>query len=340
VPPRVAYWASSFVPEMEAIAGEVACLRRAHPGSVVWGISARESVCLSWRRGFGCHPRFQLLFRALSWAAQRAFDINHVFGSLGDWFHLASVQKRPIVLTMALSAPACDSRLLAKVDRYVVEWPAALSELQQKGIDPARTRLIYPPVDLQKFSPVSIRNRPFTVLFASSPERDDWLEARGVDLLVDAAALRPEMRFRLVWRPWGDSITRVRRWINDRQLSNVELVVGRFVNMAEHYQQAHVTVAPFTLPARCKPVPNSLLESLACGRPVVATSAVGLSAVLNESNVGVTCMETAADLAAALDVVQARWSELSTRARRFAEQSFGVERFVQAYRDLYSDLLP
>ncbi|MHB8974341.1 MAG: glycosyltransferase [Pirellulaceae bacterium] len=340
MPPRIAYWASSFVPEMEAIASEVACLRRAFPGSVVWGVSPRESVRLSWRRGFGVHPRWHLMFRGATWLAQRAFDINHVYGGLGDWFHLTAVHKQPIVLTMALSGPACDNGLLAKVDRFVVEWPAARDELQQLGVDPQRIRLVFPPIDLARFRPAPVRDSPFTVLFASSPERADWLEARGVHLILDAAAIRPDMQFRLIWRPWGNSLAEVRRWIEERELSNVDLVVGRFGNMAEHYQQSHVTVAPFTRPDCCKPVPNSLLESLACARPVVVTSAVGFSDVVHKADMGIMCSETAEGLADALDVIRARWTGLSERARLFAERSCGVERFVQAYGELYSELLP
>src|SRR5688572_2655780 len=86
--PRVAYWCSSFDADMEAVAGEVACLRRAFPGSIRWGISARQKKNFVLRDGICLHPRLDLLFRGITWAMQRRYDIQHLFGGWGDWFHL------------------------------------------------------------------------------------------------------------------------------------------------------------------------------------------------------------------------------------------------------------
>lgn len=99
--PRIAYWTSSFRPEMEAIAAEVALLRRHFPGSVAWGLSHRHWVRLSWRRGYCLHPRLHLLFRAATRLLEPAFQLNHIVGSLGDWFYLVGRKRRPTVLTLA-----------------------------------------------------------------------------------------------------------------------------------------------------------------------------------------------------------------------------------------------
>lgn len=337
--PRVAYWVSSFETEMEAVAAEVACLRRAFPGSVAWGISPRHWMRLSWRDGFGFHPRLHLAFRAMTRVAQYAFDLNHIVGGAGDWFHLIAAWKHPIVLTVCLPGPGCDEKLLAKVDQFVVEWPAAGRELERVGIDRDRIRVIFPPVDLGRFCPTAAPEGPFTVAFASSPERADWLEARGVRLILEAASLCPKMRFRLVWRPWGDSLPEVRRWIEERGLANVELVVGRFAEMAGQYQAAHVCVAPFTQPDRCKGTPNSLLESLACGRPVVVTPEVGLAEVVAEQKVGIVCDANGESLAKSLDAIARDWKAFSRRARELAERWFAAERFLEAYDNVYKSLM-
>jgi len=339
MPPRIAYWVSSFEPEMEAVAGEVACLRRAFPGSVAWGVSPRNWVRLSWRRGIGVHPRLHLVFRAMTRVMQHAFSVNHIVGGVGDWFHLTAARKRPIVLTVCLPGPVCDARLLGKVDQFVVEWPGACEDLEKAGVERERIRVIFPPVDLERFSPAAAPAGPFTVTFASSPEKIDWLEARGVHVILEAAALCREMRFRLVWRPWGESLPEVRRWIKERWLSNVELLVGRFTEMANQYQAAHVCVAPFTDPSRCKGVPNSLLESLACGRPIVATPEVGLARVVEDERAGVVCTANAESLAQSLEQIACDWEAYSRRARELAERRFAWERFVEAYDHVYKSLI-
>src|SRR4051812_44271899 len=111
---------------MEAVAAEVATLRRHFPSSVAWGLSHRHWVLLSRRRGYCLHPRLHLLFRAATRLLEPAFQLNHIFGSLGDWFFLRGVRRRPTVLTVATwNAPVHDS-LLQRVDHFVVETPACV----------------------------------------------------------------------------------------------------------------------------------------------------------------------------------------------------------------------
>lgn len=337
--PSIAYWTSAFEPDTEAIASEVATLRQRFPASVVWGVSPRRLMQLSWRRGFAFHSRLHWAFRGVAYLFQRAFDLNHLFGGLGDWFHLKALRMSPSVLTLAVHSPVSDPELLEKIQRFVVEWPSGTEELTRLGIDSSRVRLIFPPVDLQRFRPTPRPSEPFTVLFASSPDRADWLEARGVPLILDCAALRPAMRFRLVWRPWGDGLKNVRSWIEQRQLSNVELLVGRVSNMAVQYQQAHATVAPFTDRARCKPAPNSVVEGLACGRPVVTTAQVGLSELIEQGGAGKICLPEAESLAHSLDLLCGDWARYAKAARQLAERWFDVETFLRNYTQLYEELL-
>jgi glycosyltransferase involved in cell wall biosynthesis len=339
MPQRIAYWTSAFESEMEAIAAEVAALRRRFPASVAWGLSDCNWVMLSRRRGYCLHPRLHLVFRAATRALEPLFHINHIFGSLGDWFYLRGARRRPTVLTMAAVCDPVAKPLLDHVDRFVVEYPAGREDLERLGIDRGRIRLIFPPTDLGRFAPAEAPEGPFTVLFASSPERASWLESRGVMLILEAAALRPAMRFRLLWRPWGDSLSRVRRWIAERGLSNVEVVVGRAADMPLQYRRASVTVAPFTRIEHCKPAPNSLVESLACGRPVVATPVVGLAEMISEERVGIVCAASGLALAESFDRLQSDWSSFSARARRTAERWFALEEFLGGYQRLYRELI-
>lgn len=338
--PRIAYWTSAFEPDMEAIAAEVATLRRRFTSSVAWGLSPRHWALFSRRRGYGLHPRLHLLFRFLTRVLEPVFHINHVFGALGDWFYLEGKRRRPVVMTVAASTAAVSRTLLERVARFVVEFPAARAQLTQLGIEERRLRLVFPPVDTTRFRPGPRPDGPFTVLFASSPPEAAWLAARGLPQILDAAALRPGYRFRLLWRPWGTSALVVARWIAERGLGNVELDIGRQPDMERHYRRAHVTVAPFTeTTGRVKPSPNSLLESLACGRPVVVTRHVGVAEVVAEEGAGVVCDVTGTALADALDRLRADWVRYAARARQVAETRFGVERFLSAYDRLYDEVL-
>lgn len=337
--PRVAIWTSAFEADMEAISSEVALLRRCFPRSVSWGLSHRHWALLSPTQGFCLHPKLHLLFRAATRLLEPLFEINHVFGSVGDWFYLQGERRRPTVLTAAAISAPVEKGLLDRVDCFVAEHPAGRDDLRALGIDDARIRLVLPPVDLQRFTPQERPGEPFTVLFASSPERTDWLDARGIPAILDAAVLRPDMRFRLLWRPWGDSLSFVRAQIEQRGLQNVDLAVGRVADMSAEYANAHVTVAPFADLSRCKPMPNSLIESLACGRPVVCSPLVGLAPLIDEAAAGRVCPSDGASLAESLDRVQSDWSAMSRHARTLAERSFDQQVFVQSYQQIYEELL-
>lgn len=336
--PRVAFWTSAFEADMEAISSEVALLLRRFPESVRWGLSHRHWALLN-RQGFCLHPKLHLLFRAATRLLEPLFEINHVFGSVGDWFYLQGQRRRPTVLTTAAASPPVDRELLDRVDRFVVEHPAGRDDLRALGIGEGRIRLVMPPVDLQRFVPTNKPSDSFTVLFASSPERTDWLDARGLPAILDAASLRPNMRFRLLWRPWGDSLSFLQNQILQRGLKNIDLVVGRVTDMAAEYARSHVTVAPFTDLNRCKPMPNSLIESLACGRPVICSPSVGLAPLVNERHAGVVCEPLGHELAGALDRAASDWNSCSQHARQLAEEYFGQESFVSGYQQIYRELL-
>jgi len=337
--PRIAFWTSAFESRMEAVAGEVALLRQRFPSSIAWGLHPSRWLRLSFRREVCLHPRLTDLFRVATRMLEPLFQLNHVVGSLGDWCYLEGPRRRPTVLTVATHAPPVNASLLERVDRFVVEYPEARAELTRLGLPDERIRVILPPVDLLRFQPTAPPDNPFTVLFASSPDNADWLSARGLPALLDAAAARPHMRFRLLWRPWGNSLPVLRQWIADRDLHNVNVVVGRVDNMAVEYQSAHITIAPFTQRNCCKPAPNSLIESLACGRPVLTTGEVGLHSLITESGSGVVCEPHGDAIAAELDRLQADWAVFSRRAQTTAETCFDQERFVRQYAQVYDELL-
>lgn len=324
---------------MEAISSEVALLLQRFPNSMRWGLSHRRWAMLS-RRGFCLHPKLHLLFRAATRLLEPRFQINHIFGSVGDWFYLQGQRRRPTVLTTAASSPPVERELLDRVDRFVIEHPGGRDDLHAIGIDDSQIRLVMPPVDLQRFVPTNKPDDPFTVLFASSPERADWLNARGLPAILDAAALRPNLRFRLLWRPWGDTLPILREQIQQRELGNIDLVVGKVADMSVEYARSHVTVAPFTDMSRCKPMPNSLIESLASGRPVVCSPCVGLASFVREASAGQVCSPNGAALAESLDAVQANWLDLSKQSRALAEQHFSQDKFLQSYQTIYEELVP
>lgn len=340
MPPRIAYWTSAFQADMEAIASEVALLRMHYPYSVTWGMHSHSWLHLSLRQRLFClHPTGHLIFRFFTRCFEPLFDLNHIFGSPGDWFYLEGRRTRPMILTVATLSAQVNQNLLARIDRFVVEYSGGKQLLANLGIAPNRIQLIYPPVDLQRFAPSPPPEGPFTVLFASSPDQAQWLEARGVPLILQVAQRCPHIRFRLLWRPWGNSHSQVKQWIQDLGLRNVEFIIGRATHIANEYKKCHITIIPFTSTIHVKPAPNSLLESLACGRPVLVTEQVGLADLVAESGSGVVTAAVEEKLVEGLEQLHMHWTSYAQIARFTAERFFGKDVYLKAYADLYASLL-
>jgi glycosyltransferase involved in cell wall biosynthesis len=109
--------------------------------------------------------------------------------------------------------------------------------------------------------------------------------------------------------------------------------------LAQYYQAADVYVHA----AKSDTFPNTVLEALACGLPVVATAVDGIPEQIEENRSGYLVQAGDAD-AMASRVIQLLSSErlrtsMGTTAADIASRSFGIQRQVQAYLDWYEQIL-
>ncbi|HEB87031.1 MAG TPA: glycosyltransferase [Gammaproteobacteria bacterium] len=111
------------------------------------------------------------------------------------------------------------------------------------------------------------------------------------------------------------------------------------ISMALVYAAADVFVAP----SLEDNLPNTVLESLACGTPVVAFNIGGMPDMVSHEKNGFLARgfdtdELAAGLQWILDDEQ-RWKSLSQEARKTIMDSFTLECAANRYRDIYDDIL-
>jgi glycosyltransferase involved in cell wall biosynthesis len=340
VPPRVTYWTGTWDPEKEAISKEVDTLRTMQTdlAPVVAFSPGNRSRIHPRRRVITMSSRRWLLFRGLAACLEPTADISHVFGALDSWHALRSLGRRPIVLTLVAAGEPVHRALYDKVRVFVSESPRIAQTLADLGIPAERIRVIYPGVNLSRFPVVAPpEHGPFRILFASWPEESDQIDGRGIPLLIELARHRRDIQVVLLRRPWGDvaGTTRAVEALGLPANVSVEELGSR--SMADLYAGVHATAALFK-PGYGKATPASLLESLACGRPVLMTGECGIADPVASAGAGLQVRSTVDAAVAAIERLQDSWTQVSSSARALAERAFDERRFVSDYASLYSEI--
>ncbi len=340
---KIAYWSTACLePRHEAVSQEVLKLAAEFAGSWVFSTSRHIWARASLRdRYFGLHSGLNIALRLGIPLLERAFDVNHIYGDLTPWIFHKSLRTKPIVHTVTQDSDNPLQPLLERCNSLVAQTDATRDRLISLGVPRARLHLRYPGVDLSHFRPVNSTvhtNAGVRVLFATSPRTIEEMQGRGVHLLLDAAKRCPTVTFRLLYRNWSTGYTSLeptRAAILERELTNVDLIDSVVTDMRPEYHSTHVTLIPFTKRSGGKECPNSALESLASGIPVLVSRECPFSRFVIEHDCGVVFDPTPEALESAISEAMLRWSALAVAARKAAETHFDTRQLPAFYKRLY-----
>lgn len=127
------------------------------------------------------------------------------------------------------------------------------------------------------------------VLLATIPRTIEELAERGVWFQLEVAAALPAVEiFALTW-PWrsGESAaTAVRARLREARIGNVQLLDGAGTDMPALHASMDFTVIPYISATGGKECPRSLIESMACGVPVLISGCAPFSQFIEASGCG------------------------------------------------------
>jgi glycosyltransferase involved in cell wall biosynthesis len=341
---RIGYWVFNYMPKWEAVSKEVNTLasffhKRFGTRTISLNLNG-ERVAFVGRNKHLPLPYAVIALPLLARIAKN-LEVNHLFASPAERLLMPRLARLPnTMLTISKDSPALDrlERNISKLRamRYIVVESERHHDLMlQVGVEPRRLKLIYPGVVRQPY--VKAPDGPFTILFATSPLGKFDLLSRGVYLMVRAAALLPDVRFRLLWRrPEPAVLTRL---IRDAGVDNVEVISGYIEDMNSMYESAHAVILPGLTDTALKPCPHSALESLAHGKPVLVSRPASLSDIVAREGCGVVFEPSVASLCESVRELQQNYADYQERAHQAVERSFSREVFVNRYRTLYASLL-
>lgn len=142
-------------------------------------------------------------------------------------------------------------------------------------------------------------------------------------LLVGSGPLRDEVMTRIRKQGWTDRFTRV----------------AAIEEVPDLYNVMSVSV----LCSKVEGFPNAVIESMAAGRPVVAAAVGGIPEVIEDGVTGrLVQTRTATAFADAIEQVLDREKEsaaMAARAAVYVRSTLNMDRMVDAYRDLYREML-
>ncbi len=338
---KITYWTGWLSPEMEGTSKEVFKLKDHFARSMIVGLSRHYWGKASLRQRYlGLNFRFYPFFRLIAPLLEMRSSLNHIYGSINEWHFLRSLGRRPTILSVAVFAKPLERSLYAKVRLFIAHSSKTAEELVRWGADPDRVRVLYPGLDLDRHAAIAPRGgSKFKILFATAPPDIEGIRSRGVDLILDVAAAMPDVEFILVWRPWGDSLEAVKQRIKEKNLKNVVLHCGLIADMRSEFAGADAVIAPFLDTKDMKVCPTSLIESLAYGRPVLATTSVGIADLIQSEGCGEAVEPAVPVVCAAIERMRERYDSYARNARRCAERHFNLKSCLRQHEDLYEEVL-
>ena len=344
---KIIYWSISCLePSIEGVSKEVFQLSEHFQNSLIFGVNTHYLIRMSLRQRYiGFHPRFDLLLRAIIPLVELSCRINHVYGEMCPWIFYKTLKRKPLVLTIASEKGHPQLDFIARCHKVIVQTETLRREILALGIDRAKVELLYPPVDLAYFRP-SPKAAEFLkgprVLFATAPRSQEEMAGRGVYLVLEAAKASPDIHYRLLYRTWKNGYTSLQpteEFIATHKLQNVMLTNSAVQDMPSIYNGYHFTIIPYTQPDGGKECPNSLVESLSCGTPVIISSVSRFAYFIDAHKCGVVFKPTPSDLISAIEAGFACYDELSKNAMVTANQYFSQERYLNRMEQIYQGLL-
>lgn len=341
---KIRYYVQQYRPAYEAISKEVALL--ANHFSIQNKVKIHD-LHLKGLFQFRCDDKISshhfIYYPFTAWATRlssKKNDINHIYTSLGDLPYLNTIDLKHSILTAAASCriEKIKRRIkkLERLQKIVVESQKQKRELLSLGIDNKKIEIIYPPVDLSCFSYVPTKGK-FTILNASCPTRVSDFHKRGIYLLLQAAQEKKPVQFTLLWRK--DAFINIKNLTSRNYFSNVMVKNEIITDMNQEFAAAHCTIIPYTCyDDFLKLVPNSAIESLAAGKPLLVSGKTEMAAIVKAQKCGVVFEPTTKSLLKAIEELQRNYRFYQKNCRKTAKKYFSKETFIKRYEDIYNQI--
>lgn len=295
---------------------------------------------------------------------RKAYDLMHTHMPTPwscDWSTLVSkIKQKPVVLTIHndMQKPGFLTKIITDIylntvfritlslaDRIIIvnpNWEQAFHYTKNLLL-PYKNKMSVIPngVDTQLFKP-SKKNKEWDILFVSL--LDEHHEFKGLQYLLDSVKQLlktiPNLRVCIV----GEGVLK-EKYQKKAQIMGISKnisFVGEVAqsNLPNYFQQAKVFVLPSTDTEGYGIV---LLESMACGTPVITTSIAGVASDINEHKTGIVIEpKNVEHLTNAIQTILSDnkvYNEMSKNSRKLVRENYSWEKIAQHILKIYINLI-
>ena len=205
----------------------------------------------------------------------------------------------------------------------------------------ARVVTLTPGIELARFPHAAPRayslGDPFSVLIASAPWAEVDFIRKGVDALLDAASADDRLRLIFLWR--GRLFESMHARVAARGLGERVTIIDARVDVAAALADAHAAALLVSDSTIVKAYPNSLMEALTVGRPVLLSAQIPMSDDVGGEGAGVvTPGASPEDVRAGLTRLMANYADYAGRAQALPRERYSRERWLNETVGLYGEV--
>ena len=298
---------------------------------------------------FVYYPFAAVILVTLSRKLRKKMVYREMIGSAKERLKLGSAKKAS--LWFKIFSP--DLYLMKRVRKVVILTESVRSELVATGrIEPEKLVVIPAGVNTIRFNPdIDIDNmkekygltNKTTILFAST-----FIRLKGVEYLVKAAnIIVNEFSYKNVMFLIVGDLSVEKEYVEYMRKLIEEYKLGKNVKIAgyipwEDVKKLYVASDIYVLPSLEDSVPTSLLEPLACGKPLVGTVIGGITPLIKEGWNGFLVepaneKQLAERIKYLLDHPE-RWEEMGRNSRKLAEEEFDWKKIAEKYLEVYEEV--
>ena len=321
------------IPDTDGLVNEIGYLQKRNGGDVLYLSPFRLIPSFTPKRILSLHN-----IRKIK-NYEKQVDLIHIFFPYFVNFYFFRFLRKPLVYTISSGiVENCRNRSFTFSGTIVVSSYYEGTYLRSHGLNDVT--VIRPGIDLSRIrvcpDPEDIKE--FVILAGSSPWTKSQLQSKGFTLFLEVLAHIPDMKLVCLWR--GKLFEEWQDRIRESGLSDRIETINERADISRVLSRCHAAIVLADSADLVKSYPNSLMEALAAGKPVLISRVIPMSYYVEENGCGMVVERlTAEELISAIKEIKNRYSVFKSAADHVGRRDFSCDRMVGEYCRLYDGLI-